>query len=128
MRLWRLGEGFDEPGIDYRSGDTLGGKPLDEKLILDLAARCGAIVTVEENVRAGGFGSAVLELLVSQDVRVPTWTLAVPDRVFEQASQGRLRELAGLTPAHIATAAREVVGLKQDTVSSIVLASGQSVG
>ncbi len=45
---------------------------------------------------------------------VPTRVLAVPDRVFEQASQGRLRELAGLTPAHIATAARELVGLKQD--------------
>ena len=38
-------------------------KPLDERLILELAARCGAIVTVEENVGAGGFGSAVLELL-----------------------------------------------------------------
>ena len=37
-------------------------KPLDERLILELAARCGAIVTVEENVKAGGFGSAVLEL------------------------------------------------------------------
>ena len=35
-------------------------KPLDERLILELASRCGAIVTVEENVKAGGFGSAVL--------------------------------------------------------------------
>ena len=54
-------------------------KPLDERLILELASRCGAIVTVEENVKAGGFGSAVLELLTSQDVRVPTRILAVPD-------------------------------------------------
>jgi 1-deoxy-D-xylulose-5-phosphate synthase len=99
-------------------------KPLDERLVLDLAARCGAIVTVEENVQAGGFGSAVLELLASRDVRVPTQVLAVPDRVYEQASQGRLRELSGLTPAHIAAAARRLIGLKQESVSSMLLASG----
>jgi 1-deoxy-D-xylulose-5-phosphate synthase len=99
-------------------------KPLDERLVLELAARCGAIMTVEENVRAGGFGSAVLELLTSRDMQLPTRILAVPDRVFEQASQGRLRELAGLTPAHIATAARQLVRLKQDTGSRMALASG----
>jgi 1-deoxy-D-xylulose-5-phosphate synthase len=103
-------------------------KPLDERLVLELAARCGAIVTVEENVKAGGFGSAVLELLSSRDVPAPTRVLAVPDRVFEQASQGRLREFAGLTPTHIAAAARQVVGLKPGSVSRMVLASGQPVG
>jgi 1-deoxy-D-xylulose-5-phosphate synthase len=103
-------------------------KPLDERLVLELAARCEAIVTVEENVRAGGFGSAVLELLTSRDVLAPTRVLAVPDRVFEQASQGRLREFAGLTPAHIAAAARQLVRLKQGSVSRTVLASGQPVG
>jgi 1-deoxy-D-xylulose-5-phosphate synthase len=99
-------------------------KPLDERLVLELAAQCGAILTVEENVKAGGFGSAVLELLTSRDVLLPTRTLAVPDRVFEQASQGRLRELAGLTPAQIATAARQLVRLKQDAASRMQLASG----
>ena len=103
-------------------------KPLDERLILDLAARRGAIVTVEENVRAGGFGSAVLELLDSQDILVPTQVLAVPDRVFEQASQGRLRELAGLSPVHIAAAAREAVRLKRGILQGIPLASGKPVG
>jgi 1-deoxy-D-xylulose-5-phosphate synthase len=103
-------------------------KPLDEKLILDLAARCGAIVTVEENVKAGGFGSAVLELLTSRDIRVPTRVLAVPDRVFEQATQGRLRELAGLTAVDVASAARQLVELEQRTGSSKVLASRLPVG
>jgi 1-deoxy-D-xylulose-5-phosphate synthase len=103
-------------------------KPLDEKLVLELAARCGAIVTVEENVRAGGFGSAVLECLTSRDVSIPTRVLAVPDRVFEQATQGRLRELAGLTTADIATAARQLVERKQRPGSGVVLASGLSVG
>jgi 1-deoxy-D-xylulose-5-phosphate synthase len=103
-------------------------KPLDERLVLELAAQCGAIVTVEENVKAGGFGSAVLEFLTSRDVLVPTRVLAVPDRVFEQATQGRLRELARLTALDIAAAARQLVELKQRTGSGNVLASGLSVG
>jgi 1-deoxy-D-xylulose-5-phosphate synthase len=103
-------------------------KPLDERLILELASRCEAIVSVEENVRAGGFGSAVLEVLSSREVPVPTRILAVPDRVFEQASQGRLRELAGLTPAHIAAAARQLVRLKRGSQSPKVLAPDQPVG
>jgi 1-deoxy-D-xylulose-5-phosphate synthase len=57
----------------------------------------------------GGFGSAVLELLSAKGIRVPTRVLAVPDRVFEQASQARLREMAGLTPADIAAAAQELL-------------------
>nr|MBA3644400.1 1-deoxy-D-xylulose-5-phosphate synthase [Chloroflexia bacterium] len=83
-------------------------KPLDESLILDLANRCQAIVTVEESARAGGFGSGVLELFAAHQITVPVHTLGVPDRVFEQASQGRLRQQAGLTPTAIAEAARAV--------------------
>ena len=43
-------------------------KPLDEPLILSLAAQHGRVLTVEENVVAGGFGSAVLELLADRDL------------------------------------------------------------
>ena len=57
----------------------------------------------------GGFGSGVLEVLEELGEPIPVRVLGVPDRVFEQASQGRLRELAGLTPADIAAAARDVL-------------------
>ena len=83
-------------------------KPLDKRLIETAARSTGALVTVEENARAGGFGSAVLEALEELGNPVPVRVLGVPDRVFEQASQGRLRELAGLTAGDIADAAREV--------------------
>ncbi len=82
-------------------------KPLDERLILELAGRCGAIVTVEESSVRGGFGAAVMELLAEHGIVIPVTTLGVPDRIFEQASQARLREMAGLTPAGIAAAAGE---------------------
>ena len=85
-------------------------KPLDEALVVELAGRCGTIVTVEESAAAGGFGSAVLETLSKHGLSLPTRVLGIPDRVFEQASQNRLRELAGLAPASIASAAADVVG------------------
>jgi 1-deoxy-D-xylulose-5-phosphate synthase len=65
---------------------------------------------VEENAAAGGFGSAVLELLAASAIEVPVATLGVPDRVFEHASQARQRELGGLSPAGNAQAARRHVG------------------
>jgi 1-deoxy-D-xylulose-5-phosphate synthase len=84
-------------------------KPLDERLFLELARTHGAIVTVEESATAGGFGAGVLELLAHHGLTVPCRVLGVPDRIFEQASQGRLREKAGLSIEGIAAAARAVV-------------------
>ena len=51
----------------------------------------------------------MLELLAKHDITIPVGNLAVPDRIFEQASQGRLREMAGLTPGNIAAAAHDVI-------------------
>lgn len=93
-------------------------KPLDEPLILELAHRCGAIVTVEESSTLGGFGAAVLELLARHDVAIPVRNLAVPDRIFEQASQARLREIAGLTPGGIAAAAHDVAARRRPVTRS----------
>lgn len=84
-------------------------KPLDRDGILALAQRCRAVVTIEENTEVGGFGAGVLELLAGEGIDIPVRVIGVPDRVWEQASQARLRELAGLTPAAVAEAARQVI-------------------
>ena len=102
-------------------------KPLDERLILKLASQCRGLVTVEENVRAGGFGAAVLELLDRHGLTLPTRILAIPDRVFEQASQTRLREMAGLTPAHIASAATTVLDPPAGTRTRASFVTGSAV-
>ncbi len=99
-------------------------KPLDEQCIVAFARRCGACVTVEESAAAGGFGAGVLETLARNDLRVPVRVLGVPDRVFEHASQGRLREMAGLTPAGLAAAARSVIGEKASDPAEAVAARG----
>ncbi len=85
-------------------------KPLDEDLILEVAEAGMGIVTIEENVAAGGFGSAVLEFLASKGLRTPVTTLGVPDRFFDQASQSRLRDLAGLGVDSIVNAAMAHIG------------------
>jgi 1-deoxy-D-xylulose-5-phosphate synthase len=123
----RAGELLAGEGISAAVVNARFVKPLDERLVVELAQRCGAIVTIEENVRAGGFGSAVLELLDRHQITVPTRVLAVPDRVFEQASQNRLRDLAGLSPTRLVEAVRELVAARERSALPATFATGKPV-
>lgn len=68
-------------------------KPMDKGLIFSIASRIKRVVTVEENLLAGGFGSAVLEYLNSVDIHdVKIKTLGIPDEFVEQGSQAILRK------------------------------------
>ena len=59
-------------------------KPLDEKMIIDMASNHDLVVTVEENVLSGGAGSAVIELLRHQQVKTEILSLGVPDYFIHQ--------------------------------------------
>ena len=72
-------------------------KPLDAETILAAARRCGAVVTVEDGVVSGGFGSAVLELLALHSVLVPLSRVGLPDEFVEHGPVPTLREQVGLT-------------------------------
>lgn len=83
-------------------------KPLDREKILDLANRTGVIITVEENVLEGGFGTAVLELLEEEGFEeVKVKRLGFPDRYIEQGEQAELRSLFGLDAEGITLKIRE---------------------
>jgi 1-deoxy-D-xylulose-5-phosphate synthase len=85
-------------------------KPLDESLILTLAAKHGRVLTVEENVAAGGFGSAVLELLADQGLTgVAIRRLAIPDVFVEHGAPDVLRQKYGLDAAGILKGALEIL-------------------
>jgi 1-deoxy-D-xylulose-5-phosphate synthase len=72
-------------------------KPLDDELILDVARRIKRIVTVEENILIGGFGSSVLELLEEAGVcDLQITCIGVPDEFVEHGSQAILRSKFGL--------------------------------
>jgi 1-deoxy-D-xylulose-5-phosphate synthase len=87
-------------------------KPLDQELILTLARATRRLVTVEDHMVAGGFGSAVLELLASagmSDVQVRL--IGFPDRLIEHGAPSILKELYGLSAAHIKEVVRDLVTL-----------------
>jgi 1-deoxy-D-xylulose-5-phosphate synthase len=77
-----IGERLDATVVNMRFV-----KPLDEELVLRLAARHNALVTIEENAVAGGAGSAVIELLAACANSMPTLTLGIPDRFVEHGSR-----------------------------------------
>jgi 1-deoxy-D-xylulose-5-phosphate synthase len=85
-------------------------KPLDARRIVELAARCRAVVTIEEACGPGGFGGAVLEALAAAGVTVPVRCLALPDRIVEHGDPDAIRAEHGLDAAGIARAARELLG------------------
>lgn len=83
-------------------------KPLDEETVLEFAGGAELVVTVEEGIRIGGFGSAVTDLLVEKlgAALPPMLRIGLPDAFpHKYGSQEELFEIYGLTPAQIATRA-----------------------
>lgn len=77
-------------------------KPLDEELILDAVCKHPCFVTLEENVTAGGFGGAVLELLVREGVtQFSCLNIGLPDEYITHGSTQVLKDAIGLTPEKI---------------------------
>ena len=77
-------------------------KPLDEDLLIALAARHRAFVSVEENAIRGGAGSAIGELLASEGLQIPLLQVGIPDRFIEHGSRDGCLAAAGLDAAGLA--------------------------
>jgi 1-deoxy-D-xylulose-5-phosphate synthase len=92
-------------------------KPLDKELILDCARNFHGLVTVEDGNKAGGFGSAVLELLAAEGVSAPVTVLGVPDEFVEHGPQPWLREKCGYDAKGIAAAVRKMLAPEKLKVS-----------
>ena len=76
-------------------------KPFDQDLVLELAKTHDLFVTVEENVLAGGAGSAINDFLQAQRILMPVLNLGLPDRFVEQGTRDELLALCGLDSAGI---------------------------
>jgi 1-deoxy-D-xylulose-5-phosphate synthase len=72
-------------------------KPVDGECIGRYAKRCGLVVTMEDHVLAGGFGSAVLESLNAQAIEVPVVRVGWPDEFIEHGKPEALHAKYGLT-------------------------------
>lgn len=78
-------------------------KPIDQDLIVSLAKKTPRIITVEENVRQGGFGSAVLECLNEVGLSaVNLKRMGIPDTFVEHGAQDLLRSKYGIDARSIA--------------------------
>ncbi len=89
-------------------------KPLDGDLICDAASAAGKVITVEENVLMGGFGSAVLELFAQKGVAPRAiGRLGIDDRFVEQGTQSELRRRYRL----------DAEGIVEETLRIMALAS-----
>ncbi len=85
-------------------------KPLDVDLIGSLARKIPRIITVEENMRQGGFGSAVLECLSDEGITgFCLERIGIPDTFVEHGPQNLLRSKYGIDAPAIVSAARKLV-------------------
>src|SRR5699024_7887527 len=76
-------------------------RPLDRELILEMAQGHEGLVTLEDNVIAGGAGSGVAELLAGEGIGLPILHLGLPDAFQQHASREELLAEAGLDSAGI---------------------------
>ncbi|MBD3560456.1 1-deoxy-D-xylulose-5-phosphate synthase, partial [Planktothrix sp. FACHB-1355] len=109
---------LSEYGIEATVINARFAKPLDTELILPLAKQIGRVVTLEEGCIMGGFGSAVVESLMDNDVVVPVKRIGVPDILVDHAEPKESFAQLGLTPPQIAERVRNAFFSKQPSVVS----------
>ncbi len=103
-------EGLTRLGIEAAVINPRFVNPLDSELISRWAVKTGRVLTVEDNCRKGGFGSAVLELFSRRNLRVATRLLGIGDHFVEHGAQDVLRKICKIDTAAITSAALEMVG------------------
>jgi 1-deoxy-D-xylulose-5-phosphate synthase len=108
--LMRL-EGFSAAVINPRFA-----KPVDRECVAEFGGRCGLVVTLEDHVLAGGFGSAVMETLNQLELQVPVVRVGWPDAFIEHGKVESLREKYGLTAEAALEKARPYLSRMMDHV------------
>lgn len=104
---------LNEMGISACVINARFAKPIDASLIGNLAKEIKCVLTVEENVVQGGFGSAVLEHLSEMDIDgLKIKMLGLPDKFIEHGPQNLLRKMLGLDAEKITKEALTLIGKK----------------
>ena len=101
----------ERPGLSIAHYDMRFLKPLDERLLTEVAARYRKVITVEDGVRTGGFGSAILEWMADHDATTQVVRLGLPDTFVEHGPVSDLHRLCGI----------DVEGIKQHLTCSLDL-------
>lgn len=113
----RLRELLQERGISSSHINARFIKPLDADCLTEQARRCRLIVTLEDHVVTGGFGSAVEELLIHEQCGADILCIGWPDAFVEHGSADRLIERHGLTPEAILPRVLRRLGVESSSPS-----------
>ena len=105
----RVAKRLASEGLSIKVIDARFIKPLDETAILDAVENCGMVITCEENALAGGFGSAVLELMEQNRMLTPILRIGIPDIIVHHGTTSELQDELRLTEAHLFYRIREFV-------------------
>ncbi|MBP0001797.1 MAG: 1-deoxy-D-xylulose-5-phosphate synthase [Cyanobacteria bacterium SID2] len=103
----QVAEILSEHGIQATVVNARFVKPLDMELIGPLAQRIGKVVTLEEGCLMGGFGSAVVEALMDEDIVVPVKRIGIPDKLVDHAKPDESKAALGLMPPQMAETIRK---------------------
>ena len=95
--------------IDIAHYDMRFVKPLDEKILHEVGKKFEKVITIEDGVIQGGFGSAVLEFFADNGYRVQTKRLGIPDTFVEHGTPDELYSMLGLDTEGIANSIREII-------------------
>jgi 1-deoxy-D-xylulose-5-phosphate synthase len=93
----RLAEMLEREGFSAAVINPRFAKPVDRDCVAQFGGRSGLVITLEDHVLAGGFGSAVMETLSELDVQVPVVRVGWPDEFIEHGKVDDLRAKYGLT-------------------------------
>lgn len=110
----RVARALSKEGLDIGVCDVRFVKPLPTDLILGLVRRHNRLITVEDHALAGGFGSAVLELVSDAAMGIPIKRLGTKDRFIEQASRQEQLKLCGLDEQNLTTCFHNYFSLSQN--------------
>ncbi|WP_413161220.1 1-deoxy-D-xylulose-5-phosphate synthase [Capilliphycus salinus ALCB114379] len=114
----QVAEILSEHGIESTVINARFVKPLDTELILPLAQRIGKVATLEEGCVMGGFGSAVAEALMDNNVLVPLKRFGIPDKLVDHAKPDESKVDLGLTTSQISEQIRDAFFSKQPSTVS----------
>ena len=84
-------------------------KPLDQDLLIEIAKSHSYLITLEDNARLGGAGSAVLEFLSLNKIKTPVLTLGLPDYFQDHGTRGELLAEAGLNTEGIERSIKQFI-------------------
>lgn len=99
----------DGDGISVAHYDMRFVKPLDENLLKEVAAKFKHVITVEDGVREGGFGSAVIEWMEDNGQHLDIVRLGLPDHFVEHGTVAQLQSIVGIDAEGIRRAIKETL-------------------